>query len=49
VVADSSKFARRGPVRLVGVDRIGCLITDDDAPVDALEALREAGVDVVTC
>ena len=49
VLADSSKFGRRGPVRLASVDQISRLITDDEAPPDALDVLRRHGVDVVTC
>lgn len=49
VLADSSKFTRRGPVRLAPVHQIGCLITDDEAPQAALDALRRHGVEVVVC
>lgn len=49
VLVDSSKFNRRGPVRLAASDQISCLITDVDAPADALTALRAKGVDVITC
>jgi DeoR/GlpR family transcriptional regulator of sugar metabolism len=49
VLADASKFARRGPVRLVGVDQIDTLITDDGAPAPALTELRRRGVDVLVC
>lgn len=47
VLADSSKFSRRGPARIAGVDRIACLVTDDGAPRDAVESLRRAGVEVI--
>lgn len=49
VLADSSKFAHRGPVRLARVDQIGCLITDAGAPPEALDRLRQQGVEVVVC
>ena len=49
VLADSHKFSRRGPVRLAAVNQISCLITDDEAPAAALDALRGHGVEVVTC
>jgi DeoR/GlpR family transcriptional regulator of sugar metabolism len=49
VLADSSKFGRRGPVRVAAVEQISCLITDEAAPVDELTALRRRGVDVLTC
>ncbi|RKS72486.1 DeoR family transcriptional regulator of aga operon [Motilibacter peucedani] len=46
VLADSSKFTRRGPVRLAGVDQLSTVITDTDAPPPAVAALRDAGVEV---
>ena len=46
VLADSSKFAQRGPVRLADTGRIGTLITDRGAPEDAVRRLREQGVEV---
>lgn len=47
VLADSSKFGRRGPVRLADVSQISCLITDDGVPGDAVATLRARGVEVV--
>jgi DeoR/GlpR family transcriptional regulator of sugar metabolism len=49
VLADSSKFGRRGPVRVATVEQISCLVTDEGAPAEALNALRRRGVEVVTC
>ena len=49
VVADSSKFAQRGPVRLADITEISTLITDHDAPATALDGFRAAGVEVITC
>jgi DeoR/GlpR family transcriptional regulator of sugar metabolism len=49
VLADSSKFGRRGPVRLADVAQISCLVTDNEAPADAIAALRASRVEVVTC
>ena len=49
VVADSSKFGRHGPIRLVGVDAINRVVTDPAAPTEAVSALRGQGVDVVIC
>ena len=40
VLADSSKFSKRGPVRLADVDQIDTLITDDGAPDDEVNAIR---------
>ncbi|MCA0295160.1 MAG: DeoR/GlpR family DNA-binding transcription regulator [Actinobacteria bacterium] len=47
VLADGSKFTRHGPVKLVPVDDISCLITDASAPEDQLDLLRKRGIDVV--
>ncbi|MFT4083747.1 MAG: DeoR/GlpR family DNA-binding transcription regulator [Nocardioides sp.] len=47
VLADSTKFARRGPVRLASVDQIDCLVTDSATPSDDLDTLRGRGVEVV--
>lgn len=49
VLADSSKFGRRGPVRLASVDQINRLVSDAAAPPEAVEALRRQGVDVTIC
>ena len=46
VLADSSKFARRGPVRIARVEQVAALVTDAGAPPDEVTALRAAGVDV---
>lgn len=46
---DSSKFDRRGPVRVADTDSLSCLVTDDNAPADALDRVRAQGVDVITC
>jgi DeoR/GlpR family transcriptional regulator of sugar metabolism len=49
VLADSTKFGKRSPVRLVPTSRITCLVTDDGAPEHVLDGFRGHGVDVVTC
>ena len=49
VLADSSKFDRRGPVRLADADQISTLITDKNAPRAALKTLRTRGVEIITC
>jgi DeoR/GlpR family transcriptional regulator of sugar metabolism len=46
VLADSSKFAQRGPVRLAGVERIATLVTDRDAPEEGVRRLKQHGVEV---
>jgi DeoR family ulaG and ulaABCDEF operon transcriptional repressor len=47
VLADSSKFVSRGSLVVCPLSRIDTLITDSDAPNDALEMLRGQGVRVV--
>ena len=49
VLADHTKFSRRGPVRLVPPSAIGTLITDHGTDPEPLALLRSEGVDVVTC
>lgn len=49
VLADSSKFQQRGPVRLARVDQIGCLITDAGADEASVRGLQAAGVNVIVC
>lgn len=46
VLADSSKFGQRGPVRMAPVGRIGTLVTDTGAPAATVSRLIAAGVDV---
>ena len=47
VLADSTKFGRRGAVRLTSVKQISTLITDSGAEEASLAPWREAGVEVV--
>jgi DeoR family transcriptional regulator of aga operon len=47
VLADSTKFGRRGAVRLASVDQIGVLATDPGASAETLAPWREAGVEIV--
>ena len=46
VVADSSKFARRNISLIARVEQLHLLITDRAAPADAVEQLRQRGVEV---
>jgi DeoR family transcriptional regulator, aga operon transcriptional repressor len=46
VVADSSKFARRNISLIARVEQLHMLITDRAAPQDAIEQLRQCGVEV---
>jgi DeoR/GlpR family transcriptional regulator of sugar metabolism len=47
VVADSSKLGAVSFVRLSRTSDIDILITDSAAPLDTVDALRAAGVDVI--
>jgi DeoR family transcriptional regulator, ulaG and ulaABCDEF operon transcriptional repressor len=47
VLADSSKFVSRGSLVVCPLSRIDILITDSGAPKEALDMLREAGVNTV--
>ena len=49
VLADHTKFAQRGPVRLIPPASIDTLITDTDADPADLAALRTHGVEVIIC
>ncbi|MGA9860000.1 MAG: DeoR/GlpR family DNA-binding transcription regulator [Solirubrobacteraceae bacterium] len=46
---DSSKFGRRGPVRVADIEQLQCLITDDKAPADALATIGAHGVEIAVC
>lgn len=48
VLADSSKFEQRGSMAVCQLSRVHTLITDDAAPSSALDAVRQAGVRVIT-
>jgi DeoR family transcriptional regulator, ulaG and ulaABCDEF operon transcriptional repressor len=47
VLADSSKFTPRGSLVVCPLSRISTLITDAQAPKEALDMLRNAGVEVM--
>src|SRR5271165_5607437 len=47
VLADASKFAQRGSLVVCPLARIHALITDPDAPPEALAMLAEAGVQTI--
>src|SRR5215468_1707857 len=50
LLVDSSKFARRSSLILCPLERVSTVITDDEAPEEAVTMLRDAGirVEVVT-
>lgn len=47
VLADSTKFGRRGIGRICGIDQVDYIITDANAPTDSLRQLEEKGVKVI--
>lgn len=47
VVADASKFGRRAPFRVCGLERIGTLVVDEPPPAALGDALVQAGVRIV--
>jgi DeoR/GlpR family transcriptional regulator of sugar metabolism len=47
IVADGSKIGVTAMAAVAPVSAIDTLVTDDDAPPEELDALRELGVDVV--
>lgn len=49
VLADASKFGRRGPTVLAGIDQVDHFVTDVDVPTPVADDLRDRGADVVTC
>jgi DeoR family transcriptional regulator of aga operon len=46
VLADSTKFNRRGYIKICDIDSIDHIITDSAAPPDIIEKLRDRGVEV---
>lgn len=47
VMVDSSKFIQRGSLVVCPLCRISTLITDADAPKEAIDMLGDAGVEVI--
>ena len=47
LVADGSKLGAVAFVRLCPVDQIDVVVTDRDAPTEQIQALRQAGVEVI--
>lgn len=47
VLADSTKFGRRGFGRICGLDRVDTIITDTAAPEKLVRLCREKGVEVI--
>jgi DeoR/GlpR family transcriptional regulator of sugar metabolism len=49
VLADSSKLAHRGPVRLAPIEAVSTLVTDSGGDATVLDGIRARGVEVITC
>ncbi len=49
VLADATKFGKRGFGRICGLERVDTIITDDSAPKNLMAACREKGVEVLVC
>jgi len=47
ILADHTKFAQKGPVRLAPINLISTVITDSRAPEEALTSLRARGIRVI--
>jgi DeoR family transcriptional regulator of aga operon len=47
VMADSTKFGRRGIGRICGLDQVDYIITDAGAPMDSIRQLEEKGVKTI--
>lgn len=47
VLADSSKFGKRGFGKICNINQIDQIITDTNAPASAVQIMRDKGIDVV--
>ncbi|MFN3556793.1 MAG: DeoR/GlpR family DNA-binding transcription regulator [Bacteroidales bacterium] len=47
VLADSTKFGRKGFSRICGMERVDTIITDQEAPAKLIEKCNEKGVEVL--
>ena len=47
VLADSTKFGRRGLARISGLDKVDYVITDSDAPTEHVDQLEEKGIKII--
>ncbi|WP_205510000.1 DeoR/GlpR family DNA-binding transcription regulator [Longitalea arenae] len=47
VMADSTKFGRRGIGRICGLDQVDYIITDAGAPIESIRQLEEKGVKTI--
>jgi DeoR family transcriptional regulator of aga operon len=47
VLADSTKFGRRGLGRICGLEQVQCIITDSGVPEETVQLLEERGVKVI--
>ena len=49
VLADATKFGRRGPTLLADIDQVDTFVTDEDAPTGVLDELRDGGASITVC
>jgi DeoR/GlpR family transcriptional regulator of sugar metabolism len=49
VLADSSKLAHRGPVRLAPIEAVSTLVTDSGGDSAVLDVIRARSIEVITC
>jgi DeoR family transcriptional regulator, galactitol utilization operon repressor len=49
LVADSGKYGRNGFVRIVPMDRIDILITDEELDGEVRKAIEDRGIEVIIC
>lgn len=47
IMADSSKFGRRGLGRICGLEQVQCIITDNGVPAETVKILEEKGIKVI--
>jgi DeoR family transcriptional regulator of aga operon len=47
VVCDSSKFLRRSFAYICGIDKIHCVITDNEIPEEDKKRLEDTGIKVI--
>jgi len=46
VLADSSKFGKRGFGKICNLNRVNHIITDKEAPSNIIQIIREKGIEV---
>ncbi len=49
VLADSTKFGRRGFSRICSMDEVDMIITDNEVPASYVENMEESGIELIIC